>query len=339
MNNDNHPIPLPLIDGNTLVIDNSSIESFQTCPRLAQYTISRRLRPAGDRVPLRFGGIVHRILETRYRSGVPLHEQTPAVTAAMVDIASTEFTSWSPPEDDHRNYDTTIKLIQEYGKQYPYESFDIVHLGAHPAIEVPFALPLGRIPVRANIFIQPITRAPDGILVTAGDPVEQYLDYIAVVWSGKIDLVYRDAGGVYIMDHKTSSIATNMAEFELSHQFKGYEWAVGSLLGYPVSGTCINRIVVRKPSRTGTQFSFDRKLIPSSPALIAEWRTDMLYIISDYVEMVRRAYMPKHTAWCVGKFGTCPFHRVCLLDSPEQREVMLTSGEFETNTWSPLNKE
>lgn len=334
------PVPtpvLPLLDGNTLLVDNSSMESFQTCPRLAEYTISRRLRPSGDRVPLRFGGIVHRVLEARYRCGLPLYEQTPSVTASMIAIADQEFSTWQPPDGDHRNYDTCVSLIQKYGIAYPYESFEIVPLGDHPAIEVPFALPLGVIPFMANAWVQDITRDAAGHLTLHGEPYHKYLDMIHVTFSGKIDMIYRDQGGHYILDHKTASIATNMAEFELSHQFSGYVWAAENLLSTPIHGICINRIVVRKPSRTGEAFTFERKLIPVQRGTITEWRNDMLYMIADFVEMVRRGYLPKHTVWCVGKYGTCPFHRVCLLDSPEQREILLRSGDFESNTWTPLN--
>jgi hypothetical protein len=335
----NLPICLPLVDGDTFVIDNSSIEGFQTCPRASQYTISRRLRPSGDRVPLRFGGIVHRVLETRYRFGNPLFEQTEDVTNAMLAVASEEFTKWTPPEEDYRTYDTTCRLIQKYGATYPYESFTIPTINDRPAIEIPFALHLGNLTINAEIWVQPLTRLPNGALVTAGDPVLRPVKTIRVLWSGKIDMIYHDTGGTYILDHKTSSIATNMAEFELSHQFSGYVWAAEQLLSTIVSGICINRMVVRKPTRTGDPFTFERKLIPVSRFHIVEWSTDMLYIISDFIEMVRRGYLPKHTAWCVGKFGTCPFHRVCTLPSDEQRELVLTSGEYEPNTWTPLAHE
>ena len=331
-------IPLPLLDGDTFVIDNSALEGFQTCPRSAQYTISRRLRPTGERVPLKFGGIVHKVLETRYRAGTGMYEQTPEVTSAMLAVAGAEYAKWSPPEDDFRNYDCAVSLIQKYGEAYPYESFDIVSFTPdRPAIETPFALPLGVIHVDANFLIQPMQRDPThGHLTPVGDPLSRFLSTIKILFTGKIDLIYRQSAGYYLMDHKTSSMATNMAEFELSHQFQGYTWAVETLLNEPVQGICINRVVCRKPTRTGSAFTFERKLIPTSRGILSEWRTDILHIIADYLEMSRRGYMPKHTAWCVGKFGTCPFHRVCLLDSPEQKEILLTSGDYQPNTWSPL---
>jgi hypothetical protein len=108
------------------------------------------------------------------------------------------------------------------------------------------------------------------------------------------------------------------------------------LQGTQVHGIVINRMVCRKPTRTGEPFTFERKLIPVQRGVLAEWKTDMIHMIVDFLEMVRRGYMPKHTQWCVGKFGTCQFHKVCTLDSPEQKHMMLWSGEFEDNIWNPL---
>lgn len=347
--------PLPLLNGDTLIVDNSTMEKFQTCPRAAQYGICHRLQSSADKVALRFGGIAHRCLEIRYRYCAPMLEQTPEIEKAMVACASTEFhgiqkgpvnpgeeVEWIkppfiPPLEEFRNYDRMVDLIRRYGQHYPFESFEIVRTpDGRPFVEFPFVLPLGEIEVIGNFLVQPLVRQPDGTIVKSGEPRICLILNLPIIWMGKIDLVYESNGGLYIMDHKTASIATNMAEFEISHQFRGYEWAVETILGTQVTGTVINRIVVRKPTKTGEAFTFERKLIPTQRGLVNEWKTDMMHIVADFVEMVRRDYMPKHTIWCVSKFGTCPFHPVCSLDSPEQRQIMLDSQAYEDVTWSPL---
>jgi predicted RecB family nuclease len=62
----------------------------------------------------------------------------------------------------------------------------------------------------------------------------------------------------------------------------------------------------------------------------------MKAMIGDFIGTVVRQYAPKQTAWCVGKFGTCQFHQVCQQPSKEQRDILLHSGEYEENVWSPL---
>lgn len=309
------PIPLPLVDGDTLLIDNSSLEHFTTCPRQAYYSLVRKLRPTGERTALTFGGIIHKILEARYRCTTALHAQTDEVTNVMLATAQREFQKWSPPEDDYRTYSCAVELIRRYAEHYPFEQFETARgLDGAPMIEVPFAIPLADL------------KTDDGI--------------IKVVWTGRIDLVYLSAngGGLYVMDHKTTSIMgpSYFTSFEIAHQLYGYAWAVEKLCGREVSGVVINALGVRKPSKSGKAFKFERKLIPVVRSLLDEWTRDTMYIVADFVEHCRRGYHPKHTAWCVGKFGECPFRKVCTLDGEDQREVMLGSGEYQKNEWSPL---
>lgn len=310
------PIRLSLLDGDTLLIDNSSMESFTTCPRAAQYSLIRRLRPAGERVALTFGGIVHKILEARYRAVTSLHAQTEEVTHVMLATAEREFAKWSPPEDDYRNFSCAVELIRRYSEEYPFEQFEVCRLpDGSPMIEVPFALPLGS-----------VTRS-DGKV-------------IKIVWQGRIDLCYisTNGGGLYVMDHKTTSIMgpSWASSFTLSHQLHGYAWAVEQLLQREVSSAVVNGLGIRKPTRTGKSFEFQRVVVPIQRSLLDEWKQDTLHILSDYIEMALRGYFPKHVTWCQGKFGECPFFKVCTLPTEDQREIVLDSGEYQRNEWSPL---
>lgn len=313
------------------------MEVQTTCPRAAQYSICSRLRSAGTSSALKFGGVAHRVLEHRYRSEEPLLGQSPDLTARMIKIAEGEFKDYSPPPEDYRTLDRMVDLIVKYGQNYPAEMFDIFKSPTgKPFIEVPFLVPVGEIPVNAEMWVQPMKRLEDGTITKDGPAVFRMVTTIRLVWMGRIDLVYRMSGGIYIMDHKTSSMATNMAEFEISHQFLGYVNAVQDIIKTQVDGIVINRMVCRKPTRTGEAFTFERKLIPVSQFLVSEWKVDVLHIVADFIEMVRRQYLPKHTSWCVGKFGTCQFHKVCTLSGFDQRDIILHSGEYEENTWSPL---
>lgn len=324
------PIPLPLVDGDTLLLDNSSIEKVTTCPRSAELGLCHKLQGAGDRVALRFGGIAHKCLEVRYRSGAPMYEQTPTIQQAMIVTAADEFSRWQPPEDEYRNYDRMVDLIHNYGLQYPFEDFQIPTFpDGKLMVEVPFAYPLGTLEVNCELWI----RNPDRSIE------KRFVKTIKIIWIGKIDLPYILNGQLFLMDHKTSSMATNMDEFLISHQFYGYAWALEQMLSRKVDGVIINRIVCRKPTKTGIPFTFERKYIPIGRGLLAEWKLDCLHIIADFIEGARRGYMPKHTSHCVAKFGTCEFHKICQLDDPAQRAIMLTSGEYTERTWSPLKEQ
>lgn len=311
------PITLPLVDGDTLFIDNSSLEHFTTCPRQALYSLVRRLKPAGERTALNFGGIVHKILEARYRACTALHAQTQEVTKVMLATAEREYQAWTPPEDDYRTLSCAVELIRRYEEYYPFEQFEVVRgSDGTPLIEVPFAIPLGTIDLKNEN------------------------KQVKIVWQGRIDLAYISAngGGLYVMDHKTTSVMgpSYFSGFTIAHQMYGYAWATEQMCGQTVSAVVINALGIRKPTRTGNAFEFKREVIPIQRGLLDEWKRDTLYIVADFVEMCRRGYLPKHTVWCAGKFGMCPYHKVCTLDGDDQREVMLNSGEFTKNDWSPL---
>lgn len=332
------PIPLPLLDGDTLLIDSSSTADVMSCKRMAQYAFCQHKKFAQEKPALKAGGIAHKCLETRYRSTTAMYAQTPAVEAVMVATAEKEYSEWVPPEDDFRTLSCMVSMIRAYGLEYPFEPFDILRgKDGAPFVEVPFMFPFAEIDVEAEFLVQPLKMTPEGIF-SDGPTYTKYIKVLKVMWIGRIDIGYAYANEVYIMDHKTSTMATNLGEFTLSHQFYGYIAAAEQLLMHPVKGIVVNRIVWRKPTRTGTPFTFERQVIITSRALLAEWHQDCLHIIADLVEAIRRGYMQKETVWCFGKFGRCPFHPVCTLDTEEQRQVMLNSGEYIENTWSPLTQ-
>lgn len=316
--------PIPVIDS-CLFIDNSSLERFTTCPRSSQYYLCQKRESADSRSALTFGKIIHNALEIRYRN---LTMPLPAVTTLMLDSLTTAFSTWSPPEDDHRNIDTAIKVITSYLATYPIEEFSITSLpSGAPAVELPFAVPLGDITINGPLLI----RNPDGSTET------RHFTTLTIIWQGRIDLIYSSQGRTYIMDHKTTSMLgpSYFKEFELSHQVYGYVWATSALLKRSISGFAINALAIRKPTKTGKGIEFIRQVIPLEQTLLEEWVDDTLHICSDFVEHARRGYFPKHTKWCVGKYGECPYRGVCSMP-PAHREMFLASGLFKTVDWSPL---
>lgn len=324
-------IPLPILDDDTLLIDNSSLEVGCTCHRAMEYYFCRKRQTASERSALRFGGIIHKALDLRYRAASPMHAQSPAVESVMLASLDNDFSAWQPPEDDFRTHSFAVELINKYGIAYPFESFEVVRLpDGSPFVEVPFAIPLGEVEINSDVTV----------LLPSGGTATRHVTTLKIVWTGKIDLAYVNDGRYYILDHKTTSMMgpSFFQDFELSHPMHGYCWAAEQLLGKPIYGYVINALATRKPTKTGKALEFERKVYHLSRPHLDEWKTDTLHIVTDIVSSAVRGYMPKMTKWCVGKYGTCQFHKVCTLP-PEQRDFMLGSGEYEQVVWSPLKKE
>lgn len=323
---------LPLVD-DALFIDNSSLEVFSTCARAAQYYICEKRESSEERSALGFGKRIHSILESRYRLNtgvIPPSGDESGTAARMFATAQAVFADHVPTgEEDYRNFSTATEFISKYNEFYPVEGFEILRLAdGTPAIEIPFALPIGELEINGELLV----RGLDG-----GPPTLKHFDKIKIIWQGRIDMIVRQNNGIYILDHKTTSMMgpNYFKEFDLSHQVYGYIHSASVLLNSPVAGFIVNALAIRKPTKTGKAFEFQRYPIHTEQGLLGEWLTDTMYLVSDFVEMARRGYFPKMTKWCVGKYGTCQYHHICGLP-PHSRNIMLHSGNFREVKWNPL---
>lgn len=324
------PFFLRLTDG-AIHIDNSSLEKYTTCPRSAQYYIFQKLQRSGTRSALEFGKIIHKALELRYRqaSVMPMAQ----IEALQMELLGDEFTRYTPPEDEYRNYQFAVEVILQYNQHYPIEDFEpIVSPDGQQMVEVPFAIPLGIVMVPQLIAYEDTDTQTKEVTKGTFKPGS----VVPVIWTGKIDLAYARQGQNYLMDHKTTSVLGEgfYKDFELSHATHGYTFALERLLDRPIHGYVINALATRKPTRTGRSIEFERKSVVVSPELLNEWHEDTLYIIQTMVTQACEGYFPKHTKWCVGKYGTCEYHMVCNMP-PASRPVVLSSGEFKPVTWTP----
>jgi hypothetical protein len=311
----------------TLFIDNSGLEKFDVCQRSAEYYLCRRRESNKEKPALQFGKIIHKILEARYsRADVDVLSQFDKLVA----VATAEFSKWTPPDGDYRNFAMAVDVISEYAAIYPFETFDLATFNGQPAVELPFACPLGTIDVEAEVAIL----NPDGSSRIV------YLSKLHIVVKGKIDLLIRREGRLYVMDHKTTSMMgpTYFNDFQISGQVYTYAWAAKELTGEEPHGFMVNALGVRAPTKSGKKLEFKRHTVTLYKELIEEWKKDVMYKVADFVEMARRGYFPKQTKWCAGKYGMCEYHGVCTLSS-DMRDVALSTNEFKDVTWDPLKQE
>jgi len=320
--------PLQLTDG-ILFIDNSSLSVINDCLRKSSYKLALKKKQARDETALKFGGIMHKVLEQRY--GFDDYAMvTDAATKRMFDRAVAEFSQWSPPGDDFRNIECAVNCIQKYNLHYLVEPFDIIQVNDKKGMETPFAVPLTELEINDTVWVKDTTE----------EEIKQvYIKTLPVIFTGKIDLVVKDATGLWVMDHKTSSIGGGnfFADFYTSMQFKGYIWALRSILDTKAyaSGVIINGIINRRPTRTGKSCEFLRDKIGLDPAHIDEWKESFIRTIDLYISCVIAQDFPMQTSMCIHKYGRCEFYDVCILP-PQQRAMMLSTGQYVEDKWSPL---
>jgi len=324
--------PLPLIDG-VLFMDNSGwLESMQTCDRYLEYKALHRRIESGEKAALNFGSAIHLALEHRYRKyGTEFLPDT--YYAEVAKILTSFFDEHPVPADDFRNLNWADTVIRKHNEKYEIEEFAL--LGDpdtnKPMVELSFSVPLftwkGRLDDKDVV--------------------------IPIIYTGRIDLPVVLDGQLYVMDHKTTSMlgAQFFERMKMSSQPKGYCWAMQKATGKQVAGYVVNAIRTKQPplyvteGRTSSKGknqspetwwneSLQRERYHLQPNELEEWEQNTIALVNQFFKNYQAGYFPMKTTQCTN-FGRCPYYDVCSLAS-EDRGVMLNSGRFTENVWTPL---
>lgn len=345
--------PIPDSLGHFLmVIDNSSMETFTTCPRYSDYHVRYAREAHARNAALTFGGACHKGWESIERDEgnahcfeVPLIGTNKTATSMRIwteaDTAQRVlryFTENPAPPDEYRTPTTALELLAHYRvrRTFPDYQWEVLSDSNGLLIERPFELPLGVLEVGAWIQLPQWEQ-------------KQWVAFIHVAWSGKIDLFAHCNGKNRVADNKTSSIGGDqfVQDFRLSNQTVGYVWAGRQL--FPelnIDGFCLNAAVLKKPGKGqglmergprggDPPLSFFRAYFDYEPEQIAEWEHNALTLCEDFVACLVRDYFPQHTKWCFSKYGKCQYHDICCLNNQQVRMNMLQSEMFKDVTWDP----
>lgn len=335
---------IPLID-NALFIDNSTLELLR-CPRLLELKWIHKKVPVAVRAGANFGSTMHRGLETRYTlcgTGPVLADHVPLINDSMLQWLNEH----PQPENEFRNYAHACAMMREYNQQYGQEDFKILTTEKEkPIVESSFALPFGLLVYYGNEHVK--TEAWDGTIKCFEYVTNQpnVTKVVKIYYTGKIDLGIEDNTGIWSFDHKTAFQfgESFINQMDMDGGQLGYMWALQQVTGKKAAGYIIDAIRVRRPKKSDDPLSgsidktdFFRRPFMKQQEQLDEWKTDVLHMIQNIANMAEQDYMPRHRSQCVTKYGSCDFFDVC--NTPlSQRDLILNSGNYEENTWSPLKQ-
>lgn len=157
--------------------------------------------------------------------------------------------------------------------------------------------------------------------------VELASDLIAC---GRADLLIRERGEIYIVEHKTTS-NINWFTHKPNNQITGYI-TMAKILGHNIAG-CIPNIVpcLKKYLKEPTEFY--RPKTYRSEEDCNEW-IDMFRLTKTHIEQsIATGWFPLHTGEC----WRCPYKNLCNTDSKYLENVVKT--DFEVNEWKPWEAE
>lgn len=293
-----------------IIIDGSATTTYCTCPREAEYAYIKRRKLNVESPALRFGKHIHTALAHHYTLRAFGSSWTEMIHKTLTDA----FTETPCATEGWRNLGQAVEVYNAYLREYPGETdFTVAFHNNKPLIELPFVLHLGTMSIMGT-------------------------DY-NIHYAGRIDLVVEEAEGLFVVDHKTTSVGgdTFWAAFDLSAPMRGYVYAAQLLTGKPIVGYIVNALFSRKPTRTGCPIEFGRTryFTHEPPGQIDEWLKNLYDIVGTFVINLERGYFPRHTNNCKRIYGLCDYHSVCMLPA-DSRPGALGSARFTENLWTPL---
>lgn len=329
-----------------LQIDNSSTELTTTCMRRALMGLLLG-RVQGDKPALTYGSGIHLAMEYFYEYRD--FEDRDSLLLGMIEAGQKAFIH-DVPLEEWRTPDRLADALAFYVKTNHEDPMTVVWEGASAQIERAFSLPLCQIDVGGKVPLCPKWDNDEPVFSTTDDFYEALVDghlpgevpvikKILVYWTGRLDMLAQQNERTWIVDHKTSSIMGSAFwnNFKISSQMRGYKWAADQIWpDHEIEGVCVNVIVGRRPTRTGTSDEHQRRFFHYPEWSIEEWKRETQTVVSDFIGCLLRGKFPQSTAWCVGKYGTCEYFDVCTV-APALRHLALNTGEFQDNVWSPLH--
>ena len=263
-----------------LRIDWSSLESFLSCNRLAQYKLVHSKSPQ-PKSALVFGAAMHAALEIWYRNkeniGKIVISETLQPTNPVVGVAceiltretllqrcylAIETTFAEYPIgfiNDYRTPEYCINSFCAYLQHYSGEVLTPFTHQSKPLVEFSFSYPLGQIEIPTSVFQKwgygKLSNDAAAEEFFAEDEGRVQLGAAGLIkcsieWTGIIDMLADMSGELWVMDHKTTSILSSdfFDSFELAMQPVGYVAAARAAFpDLDIKGFLVNVLSCRKP--------------------------------------------------------------------------------------------
>jgi hypothetical protein len=365
MNNLPH---LPLIDG-CLPVDNSHwMDPLQTCDRLLEYESLRGRISTGEATALNFGTAQHLTREYRYKvyRDQPLDQ---AYFNGCADILSSFFNDHPSPVDDFRSLNWAIEVSRQYDKRWSKENFRLMRYEKSKVCDhcggigenCYFCGCSGGTDMMVELsFIHRfhLHKLSNGLFHLLTPEQRKWVIELGGIWilyCGRIDLPIVIDNRIWVMDFKTTSILGEVFwnRMKMSSQQKGYCWAFKELTGKDVAGYIVRAIRTKEPPKYVVEGTTSRGGKTQSPEQwweeslqenreyvsnekLNDWKQNTIELIEKMFWQYERGFFPMSTESCT-KWGRCQYFDVCQM-LPAERLVVLNSGLFKSNDWSPLKQ-
>jgi hypothetical protein len=143
-----------------------------------------------------------------------------------------------------------------------------------------------------------------------------------------MDAVCEFAGGIYIVDEKTTSSLgpTWSRQWDLRGQFIGYAW------GCRESSIKVDGSLIRGVSILKTKYDTAQAVVRHADWQVDEWFTETCWYIRQMISHWQAGFHPHNYGDSCSDYGGCQFKPVCM---SQDKGPWLEQG-FERKHWDPI---
>lgn len=284
-------------------IDSTMIAAYKSCPTYFFLAFVQKYKLIGESVHLHAGAAFATGVEMGRRAfyidGKPMDE-AQAIGLAALEEAYGDFVC---PEGVAKTKERMLGALRFYFENYPFnrDRAQCAKLGDRFGVEFSYAIPLD--------FRHP----------TTGNPL---------LFAGRSDAVVDYAGGLYVMDEKTTSQlgASWSKQWDLRGQFSGYAWALQEL-GYDPAGCIIRGVSILK-----TKYETQQAIVPQPKWKRDRWHESAMSTIADMLHDYGTGKWDYDLGEACNFYGGCSFKMCCNSADPQP----WLDSHYERSDWSPL---
>lgn len=283
------------------VLDSTMLAAYKSCPQSFKLGYQDHWKPQGESIHLIAGGAFAKGIEMGrkafYIDGLSQADAEAEALAALI-------TKYGDAETDTaKTLDRMCGALEFYYENYPLSTdvARVARLGPTYAAEFSFGTPLD--------VVHPVT----------GEPL---------IFAGKADAVVDYAGGLYVMDEKTTTqLGSSWAkQWDLRSQFTAYAWAL-SHLGYKAAGAIIRGVSILK-----TKYETQEAIVPQPQWKIDRWERELYRTINLMLADYASGDWGYNLGSACNEYGSCPYKMTCMASDPKP----WLETYYEKREWHPL---
>lgn len=296
-------------ENQTVILDNTKRNCFQSCPRKFYWQFIRNLRSPAGSSALRYGYTWHGALEGYYRH-IQLHgwqDSVGAITSAAGEAAkvwkeeTSKFDFFYP---DYRSLENCLLSFTEY----------LGHYSQDPSyMEIEEVEKIFKLKINSHLY-----------------------------FTGKIDGVVKLNGRRWLLEHKTTSqgLSIQLARIQRDAQVIGYSFAGTLMFDEPVDGIMVSthHLSAYKSKKTeqwgAPKIEFERRPQIFTDGDFSSWKESFLYTANKVGEAIAYNHFPMQFDSCY-HFGRCSYTDLCEQNAP--LDETNTQGYITVEPWQVEN--